>query len=122
MRHLGETLQRIEGIIERDCRYKANAYTFIMSALEYTVSSVPQTRHVSGRELIAGIRRFAVQQFGPMAKEVFNFWGIHATEDFGHIVFNLVGEGLLSKTDEDSIEDFRNGYDFKKVFEDDYYG
>jgi uncharacterized repeat protein (TIGR04138 family) len=52
---------------------------------------------------------------------VFNFWGVQTTEDFGHIVFNLVEKGLLSKTPEDSLEDFRDVYDFKKVFEEDYY-
>lgn len=122
MKNLTETLQKIENIITRDPRYKANAYTFVMSALEHTVSSLPQTRHVSGRELLEGIRKFAIQQFGPMAKEVLNFWGVQTTMDFGHIVFSLVEEGLLSKNDEDSVEDFRDVYDFKKVFEEDYYG
>jgi uncharacterized repeat protein (TIGR04138 family) len=111
----------IEELVQRDPRYKANAYSFVMAAVEQTINSIPKLRHISGGELLEGIRKSARQQFGPMAKEVFNFWGLHSTEDFGNIVFNLVEVGLLSKTEEDSIEDFKDIYDFTKVFEEDYY-
>jgi uncharacterized repeat protein (TIGR04138 family) len=33
-------------------------------------------------------------------------------EDFGEIVFNMVESGMLAKTEKDSREDFRGGYDF----------
>jgi uncharacterized repeat protein (TIGR04138 family) len=64
---------------------------------------------------------YAIEQFGPMSKEVFNFWGIKESADFGNIVFNLIDAGLLTKTAEDSIEDFENVVDFKRVFEDEYF-
>jgi uncharacterized repeat protein (TIGR04138 family) len=121
MKHLTETWKKIEEITTRDRRYKANAYSFVMAALEHTVAGLPEARHVSGRELLAGIRDTALEQFGPMAKEVFNFWGVGATEDFGNIVFNLVETGLLSKTDGDTIEDFIDIYDFETVFEEEYF-
>ncbi|MCK4237232.1 MAG: hypothetical protein KAX38_08940 [Candidatus Krumholzibacteria bacterium] len=121
MRQLTETWKKIERIVGFDPRFKANAYSFVMVALEQAIDSLPEPRHVSGRELLEGIRISAVKQFGPMAKEVFNFWGVHSTEDFGHIVFNLVEADLLGKTDEDKIDDFIDVYDFKKVFEEDYY-
>jgi len=35
----------------------------------------------------------------------------------GEIVFNMVEHKLLSKTDEDSREDFRSIYTFKEAFE-----
>jgi uncharacterized repeat protein (TIGR04138 family) len=122
VKRLTKTWKLIEELVQRDPRYKANAYSFVMAAVEQTIDSLSEMRHISGRELLEGIRKSAKQQFGPMAKEVFNFWGLHTTEDFGHIVFNLVDVGLLSKTDEDSIEDFMDIYDFTKVFEEEYYG
>ena len=51
-----------------------------------------------------------------MAKTVFEQWGITRTEDFGDIVFHLVKEGILSKTDSDRRSDFARGYDFEEAF------
>jgi uncharacterized repeat protein (TIGR04138 family) len=34
----------------------------------------------------------------------------------GHMVFNLIGAGVFGKTEQDSIEDFKNVYDFEEAF------
>ena len=73
-------------------------------------------RHVSGRELLEGIREFGLAQFGPMTLPVFEAWGIHRGEDFGEIVFNLVDHGFLNKTKQDSRNDFQGAYDFHDAF------
>jgi len=109
-------LETVEKIVERDGRYKAEAYSFVLEALSYTVKELKAPRHVSGGELLKGIKQYAKTQFGPMVCTVFEHWGIKSTEDFGHIVFRLVDAKLLGKTEEDSIEDFKDGYDFKEVF------
>ncbi len=109
-------LQTIEGITNRDQRYKIEAYNFVLEGLNYTVRQLKARRHVSGPELLEGIKNYAKEQFGPMARTVFEHWGVNSTEDFGHIVFNLVEAKLLSKTEDDSIEDFKDGYNFEQVF------
>lgn len=121
MRHQTDTRSGIDRITERDGRYKAHAYSFVLAAVEYTISLLPQSRHVTAAELLEGIRRYAIDEFGPMAKQVFNHWGIASTEDFGNIVYNLIDQDLLSRTEEDRLEDFHGVYDFEKVFEEDYY-
>ena len=121
MKHYTETRRKINSITERDGRYRAHAYSFVMAAVEYTISLLPEPRHVRAVELLEGVRRYAIEEFGPMAKQVFNHWGIGSTEDFGNIVYNLIDQGLLSRTEEDRLEDFRDVYDFEKVFEEDYY-
>ena len=63
-----------------------------------------------------GMRRYALENYGPMAKTLLNEWGVNSTEDFGEIVFNLVENNLLAKTEEDSREDFGNGFDFDEAF------
>ena len=63
-----------------------------------------------------GMRQYALENYGPMAKTLLNEWGVSSTEDFGEIVFNLVENNLLAKTEEDSREDFGNGFDFDKAF------
>ncbi len=103
-------------ILEKDGRYTAGAYLFVREALDHTVRQLEKPRHVSGQELLEGMREYALKEYGPVAKRVLSEWGITECVDFGNIVFNLVNEGLLGKTDEDSIEDFMGGYDFTEAF------
>ena len=116
MEHAINILATIEDIVKRDLRYKTDAYNFVLEALNYTVNKLKQSRHVTGGELLEGIKQCVKEQFGPMAGTVLQHWGVSSTEDFGHIVFNLVDAKILSKTEQDSIKDFKNGYDFKEAF------
>jgi len=105
----------------KDPRYSRDAYLCVREALDHTQKGLAKTsrgriRHVTGQELLAGIRDYALEQFGPMAMFVLEEWGIRACEDFGEIVFNMVEIGLLAKTDKDSRADFATGYDFRDVF------
>jgi len=51
-----------------------------------------------------------------MAGEVLNSWGINDCQAIGNIVFNMVDNQLLGKSDDDSIQDFNHGFDFKEAF------
>jgi len=104
-------------ILDRDKRYDPEAYSFIMASLDYTMKKLKRNSHVSGQELSEGIKGYAMDQFGPMARIVLEKWGIKSTDDFGEIVFNLIDSGLLGKTDQDRKEDFHDRYDFKKAFD-----
>jgi uncharacterized repeat protein (TIGR04138 family) len=111
----------LETVVARDPRYQPEAYHFLREALDHTQNAVRkanrgQMRHVSGQELLAGIRAYALEQYGPMALTLLREWGLHRCEDFGELVFNLVDAGVLSKTDTDSRADFANGYDFEEAF------
>lgn len=109
--------ERIEELVKRNPRYKADAYEFLMQALHFTQKKLNRKGHVTGRELSEGIKEYALEKFGPMARTVFEHWGITKTEDFGELVFNMVENNLMSKTDKDSKEDFRGIYDFKEAFD-----
>lgn len=111
-----ENSDPMQAILARDLRYQPEAYEFVREGLGVTVRKLKAPRHISGQELLDGLRSYALQEFGPMAKTVLNGWGICRTEDFGAIVFNLVDVGLLGKTEEDRLEDFSNGYDFDEAF------
>ena len=106
----------IEQISEKDVRYKEEAYFFVMEALSFTQHKFHSPKHVTGEELLEGMKELLLEKFGPLALTVLRYWGIKSTEDFGHIVFNLVSNRVLSKTDEDNIESFKNGYNFDEVF------
>src|SRR3989338_1860739 len=112
-----QLLEKIQALIQRNPKYKFEAYSFILAALHYTMMGIKPPRHISCREFCEGIRRYAVDQFGPMARTVLEYWGIRETLDFGHIVFALVEIGLMRKTEEDSLDDFKDSYPFNTAFD-----
>ena len=116
MEESGSFLKKIEGVLEKNPSYKFEAYTFVLAALHDTVSGLKKPRHITGGELALGIRKYALDQFGPMSKTVFGYWGIKRCEDFGEIVFQMVDKGILGKTEQDTREDFKGGYDFDEAF------
>lgn len=111
-----EYFNRLEMLVEKDADYKLEAYSFVMSALHHTLKKFKESRHVTGRELLEGIRSYALRQYGPMARTVINYWGIHSTVDFGKVVFRLVDAGFMTKTEEDSLNDFFEVYNFDEAF------
>ena len=114
--HVKELFKTIDKICARSPRYAPESYLFTLAALHFTVAALPEPRHVTGPELLAGIRQYALDQFGAMSRAVFEHWGVQATEDFGRIVFALVEAQVLGKTEEDSLEDFREVYAFDESF------
>ena len=112
-------------IFKRDRRYAAAAYYFLYEALGYTQEKLGRRpdneneaeRHVTGQELIEGIRLYAQEQFGRLAPAVFRGWGLKGTEDFGEMVFNLVQANLMSKTESDTRRDFADGFNFDEAFD-----
>jgi uncharacterized repeat protein (TIGR04138 family) len=120
---------KLEEVVRKHPRYAYEAYEFVFQALNFTqkklgreppeegadlAAAAPQ-HHVSGQELLEGIRVLALREFGFLARTVFHLWGIDRTDDFGEIVFNLVEAELMSKTSEDNREDFRGVYDLDEA-------
>lgn len=139
--HTANFDEALDQIVQTDPRYHRDAYLFIREALDFTQKMVTKgakpekgeksekadlratadapegkVRHVSGQELLAGIRGYALEQFGPMTLTLLNEWGITRCEDFGELVFNMVENHLLAKTKKDSRDDFKGGYDFEEAF------
>jgi uncharacterized repeat protein (TIGR04138 family) len=120
--------RRLEELVQRDPRFAYEAYAFVFEALAHTqvlLGRRPEdesegTQHVSGPQLLDGIRDLALREFGLMARTVFRMWGIEKTGDFGAIVFNLIEANLMSKTDSDSPLDFEDVYDLDQVLIHDY--
>jgi uncharacterized repeat protein (TIGR04138 family) len=120
-------------VVRKDPRFAYEAYEFVFAALHHTQKMLGRQprdnpdegkeevqHHVTGRELVHGIRDLALREFGLMARTVFRMWGIDKTDDFGDIVFNLVESNLMSKTDEDSRADFHAIFDLDQALVHDY--
>ena len=113
--------EALESVVINDPRYHRDGYIFLRDALDFTTKQQKKVkgvsvRHVTGPELLDGVRQYALKEFGPMVMTVFDSWGIHSSEDVGHMVFNLIGAGIFGKTEQDSIEDFKDVYDFGEAF------
>ena len=112
-------------IVRRDRRYAYEAYEFMFEALGHTqrmVGRAPdedevpgEEHHVSGKEILEGAVDLAREEFGFMARTVFQQWGVRRTDDVGEIVFNLIEANLLSKTDTDSRADFHDVFDLDRA-------
>lgn len=122
-------------LLERDKRYKFDAYVFVFEALKYAQqrldlgsSYAPEEydededlddqveHHVTGQELCEAIRQYALEEYGLVAQIVLADWGVHSTSDFGEIVFNLINIQKMKKTEQDRREDFDDVYDFDEAF------
>ncbi|MDA1212605.1 MAG: hypothetical protein O2955_08805 [Planctomycetota bacterium] len=140
----------IAKLAREDGRYRVDAYAFVFDALNHAhtvmdLGDPPDTgepldeatettdefdeiddeeevveRHVTGQELCTAICRLALEQYGYMAKCVFNSWGVHKTGDFGNIVFSLIEIGQMRKTDHDRREDFEDVFDFDRELVDQF--
>ena len=88
----------------------------MLAALNDAIGRLEKPRHITGQELSEGFRQFALEQFGPLTLPVLEKWNLHSTDDLGSLVFNLIEVGLLSKTPEDRLEDFRQIYSFQAAF------
>jgi uncharacterized repeat protein (TIGR04138 family) len=104
--------------------YPLEAFCFVREGLSFTaerVHAAPREnseldRHISGQQLCLGLRDFAIDRYGLMAPVVLGHWHIKRTDDFGRIVFAMIGVGLMSKTDDDTMDDFRAVFDFDEAF------
>lgn len=125
MANIESIYEKLRNILEKDDRYSLYAYQFIFEALSYTSRSLgkdsgsteEEDRHISGPQLLDGVRKYALEEYGYMAHVMFTLWGVKQDSDFGEIVFNLVENGLMGKTENDSREDFKDVYEFGEAFD-----
>ena len=107
---MSKDIERIKRILNESNPYSIEAYQFVLRCLRTVTHGTDQPRHVSGQELLGVIKDFGTRQFGFLVPEVFEFWGIRETLDFGRIVFDLVDMGILRKAPNDSLDDFKENW------------
>jgi uncharacterized repeat protein (TIGR04138 family) len=110
-------------------RYDEEAYRFVVEALHFTQQRLSRPKpkhaddesaHITGQELLIGLRDYASKAFGMLAGTVLRSWGVKTTDDVGRIVFELIDRGEMRKTDRDNLSDFAHLYDFREAFVEDY--
>lgn len=120
MSDVNEALEKVRAVAERGKRYRVEAYLFTLAAVTFSVhkhAAAGQRSHITGQQLLAGMRDMATERYGYLARTVFELLGVYRTEDFGEIVFELIEANLLSKQDTDTKQDFSGGYIFRDAFE-----
>lgn len=113
--------QDIDNIIELICledpRYHGDAYEFVLEALGFSQKKFTRSKHVTGKQLLEGVKELVMRRFGLMGRPVLKHWGINGTADVGNIVFNLINKKILTKNEEDCLDDFKDVFDFERVFD-----
>ena len=118
----------LEGCLRSAGDYSIEAFYFVQEGLQFaadrvhgpakaTLTEPDGTRHINGRQLCEGLRAFALERWGLMARAVLSIWGVRSTGDFGRIVFAMIEAELLQKQPTDSLKDFANVYDFARAFD-----
>lgn len=115
----------INDLASVDRRYGEEAYHFVFRALDFVIERqaecyaepITADQHISALALLEGLREYALELYGPLARLVLERWGVRRTEDFGEIVFGLVDGRLLNKQETDRKADFRNGFNFREAFD-----
>lgn len=115
----------MDEVIQEDRRYPLEAYRFLHEGLARAVQSAYGDKpgqggqqHVTGKQMCEALRALAAERWGMLAPKVLARWKIRATIDFGHMVYLLIDNEFMHKTPEDSVEDFRDAYDFSEAFRD----
>ena len=119
------TRETLEQVVHDCGRYPIDAFEFVRNGLNHTVHQIhgdirnkpDSICHVSGQELCRGLRNYAVERYGLLARTVLSHWNVVRTSDFGRIVFAMVESQLMQKTEEDDLRDFDNVYDFASAFD-----
>ncbi|HMP74280.1 MAG TPA: hypothetical protein PKE55_13555 [Kiritimatiellia bacterium] len=113
--------EAVDAMSSQHPEFNPHVYGFMREALDFTIKLLDKPvagpgRHVTGGELLEGIRKYALQEFGPLAMTVLQTWGIKQCEDFGRVVFIMIEQGVLGKTEDDQLQDFAGGYNFIEAF------
>ena len=117
-----ERERSIEDVIRSDGRYPPEAYAFLHEGMARAAKTVHgeevigAQRHVTGQQICQACREMAVERYGQLARTVLNRWNVRSTMDLGNMVYLLIENKFMKKTEEDSLEDFRNVYDFEEAF------
>ena len=113
----------MEDVIRSDGRYPMDGYAFLHDGLARAIKNVHgaelapgERQHVTGRQICRALHELALERWGMLAVTVLARWRIHQTIDFGNMVYLLIGHNFMHKTEDDSIEDFRDVYDFQEAF------
>jgi len=119
---MGNTARDIEAVIRTDGRYPPEAYAFLNEGIARAAHEVygrvddDGPHHVTGQQLCCALRDHAIDRWGPLAGTVLSHWNVHATIDFGNMVYLMIEHGWMSKSEEDRLDDFRGVYEFAEAF------
>ena len=118
-----EPIKPMDQVIREDGRYPREAYEFLNAGQARAVKQAhgdkgdlpPGQRHVTGQQICHALRELALERWGLLARTVLARWNLHSTMDFGHMIYLLIRHGLMGRTEEDSLEDFQDVYDFDEA-------
>ncbi|MBO4527043.1 MAG: hypothetical protein IKS92_15845 [Victivallales bacterium] len=124
---LEEQLDIIRKICEEDDTFPPMAYCFVRDSVHKALDNIAKAKRqnlfadddppdIKGADLCRFFRDTLINRFGPSAIDVLDTWNIKKTSDFGKIIYKLISVEILGKSENDSIEDFDDVFDFTEEF------
>ncbi len=124
---LEEQLDIIRKICEEDETFPPMAYCFVRDSVHKALDNIVKARKqnaydedeppdIKGADLCRFFRDTLISRFGPCAIDVLDTWNSKQTSDFCKIIYKLISVDILGKSENDSIEDFDDVYDFTEEF------
>ena len=124
---LEEQLDIICKICEEDDTFPPMAYCFVRDSVHKALDNIVKAKReigfdngevpdIKGADLCRFFRDTLISRFGPCAIDVLDTWNIKQTSDFGKIIYKLISVEILGKSENDSIEDFDDVFDFTEEF------
>ena len=111
--------EAVEAIMRDRPQYTREAYDHMIVAMDKTSEQLAKqengNKHLTAEELFFGFCACAIDEYGPMAHAVLEFWGVRDAKDVGQIVYNLIEVGVFGKQKEDSQEEFDCLPDMKQL-------
>ncbi len=99
----------IARLARRYQNYRSEAFHFICRAVAFVNREVMEkhTRaHINSCQLTRGAQQLAINEYGPLALDVLQHWGIKSSRDIGNLVFALTEEKILITSEQDKPDDF----------------
>ncbi len=105
----------VEDILKQHPEYDKEAYYLLDRTIGYASSVMKLEGHLSAEQLHLCYCKLAQEEFGPLAYEVLENWGIKNSSDLGSIVYNLISIGVFGKDNNDEQSDFDTLPDIQRV-------
>ncbi len=109
--------QAVQVVLSRHQRYSPEAYYLLDRAMEFACQEFALEGHLCAEQVYLCYCKLAQMEYGPLAREVLEHWGVRTPSDLGAIVYHLIETQLFKKRDGESQRDFDHLPDLQIVLD-----
>ncbi len=107
----------VKDIVKHHPEYDKESYYLLDRTIGYASAVMKLEGHLSAEQLHLCYCKLAQEEFGPLAYEVLENWGIKDSPDLGAIVYNLIEIGVFGRDSDDEQSDFNSLPSMQRVID-----